>query len=229
VAKRARDTSGFYGSLKLLQEQEAEFAKATGPFDQVVSDLRHFLDHGALPAQADTQDIAARVLKPSARFTKALATLDQMTAATPVAERRASAPVRFDRLKRDLDVMAKSHAFDTDAELVTKAHSHLMFNDGLNAAERGALMLGLSAAHERAFAKAQRAEGHPVSLDVEKIKASLAQAQRERDITGDAAVYLTEALRHLEGGIRDQDDRNRLLGLLQQLKMALAAGDEGAL
>jgi hypothetical protein len=225
VSKKTRADSDFRSSLAMLEE-DAVFAKAApfgGPFEMAVHDLRHFLDHGVLPEQAETQRWAQGLMNkaksPVASFTKALATLDQMTAALPAAAHRASAnPVRFDRFKRELE-----------ADLVLKATNALMFNDQLNAAERGSLMLGLSAAHDRAFAKAQRADAHPVASQIEAIKTALEQARDTRDLSGPAATYLTEALRHIEQGITDQDDRTRLMSLLQQLKLALAAGDSDAL
>jgi hypothetical protein len=146
-------------------------------------------------------------------------------------------PRGMTRIKRDLDIMTKAlptpaprhraevAAAPTDADLVAKAYHHLQFNDGLNAAERGSLMLGISAAHDRGFAKAER---HPVAAQVEQVRTSLERAQRERDL-GPAGPFVEEALRHIRNGIVDADDRSRLEGLLLQIRTALAAGDTDAL
>jgi len=210
VAK-IKDITGFHGSLKLLQEQDAEFAKATGAFDRTVADLRHFLDHGALPAQADAQGLADRALKPAKSFSKALGTLSTLVKAIPTtAKRVAGIKVQAPEPNRD--------------ELMAKAVNALMFDASLNAAQRGSLMLAASAA--QGFAKSEQ---HPVAAQVEAIRTSLEKAKAERDIAGPAAVYLEEALAHISHGITDADDRGRLMSLLQQLKMALGAGDEGAL
>jgi hypothetical protein len=216
VTRKTRYDSDFRSSLAMLNE-DAVFAKVApygGPFEMAVHDLRHFLDHGVLPEQAETQrwaqGLADRATKPAPRFAKALRDLGTMVKALPATAGRIAG----------IKVTAPA---PTEADLVAKAHANLMFNDRLNAAERGALLLGISAAHDRRFAKAQRSDSHPVAGQIEQIKTALETARDTRDIAGPAAAYLTEALRHIENGIVDADDRSRLMSLLQQLRQALAA------
>jgi hypothetical protein len=138
------------------------------------------------------------------------------------------------RFDRDLGEIAKSfpapkaeprprvEAAPTESDLLIKAESLLRFGEGLNAAQRGELMLGISA---RSFAKAER---HPVALHVDAIRAQLEKARAERDL-GPATPFIEEALAHIARGVTDSDERGRLMSLLQQARDALAAGDTAAL
>jgi hypothetical protein len=219
---KIRDISGFHGSLELLRQQELEQTGFSAGGQAVIRDLERMfkaLPPEAIeaPAKLAAQRLADRAKKPAPRFSKALGDLGAMVKAIPQTAARVAG-------------IKVAPPEPTEAELVAKATGHLLFNDQLNAAERGALLLGISAAHDRSFAKAQRAEQpHPVAGQIEAIKAALIKARDERDLSGPAATYLAEALRHIEQGITDADDRNRLMALLQQLKLALAAGDSDAL
>jgi len=225
VTRKTRADRDFHNSYQMLLEEEAAmgrgelFAKsepsatALGSFDKLVADLNHYLDTGSLPVQPDNgaQEIADRAMKPSPRFSKACRDLDQMVKGIPVTAKRVAG----------IEITAPA---PTRRELMAKATNALMHDATLSAHDRGMLLLGVSAA--QGFAKAEQ---HPVAAQVEKIKAALEQARDTRDLSGPAATYLAEALRHIEQGITDEDDRVRLMGLLNQLKLALAAGDEGAL
>jgi hypothetical protein len=216
-----RDISGFHGSLAMLQQEELAATGFSADGQAVIADLERMfkaLPPGAIENFSNrwAQRLRDRAKTPAPIFAKALRDLGTM------AKSYASTAAKIAAIK----VTAPA---SMEAELVAKAHTHLMFDDRLNAAERGALMLGISAAHDRRFAKAERSDSHPVTVQVEKIKAALEKAREERDLSGPAAVYLQEALAHIRNGIVDSDDRGRLMGLLQQLRQALAAGDEGAL
>jgi hypothetical protein len=137
------------------------------------------------------------------------------------------------RIDRGLAVLAKSfpapkaephprvEAAPPESDPLIKAESLLRFGEGLNAAQRGELMLGISA---RSFAKAARADRHPVAGQIEAIRSQLEQAQQERDL-GPAGPFVEEALRHIRNGVVDADDRSRLESLLLSIRTALAAGD----
>jgi hypothetical protein len=205
------DTSGFDSSLALLREEDRR--------------ARNVVELGEMFAKA-------------VAFKNAEAERDN----AQLMERCRGNPEHDARIDSDLAVLAKSFppaksaplaraaevTAPTEGELVAKAQSHLYFDNRLTAAERGALMLGISAAHDRRFAKAERSDRHPVTVQVEKIRDALEQAKAERDL-GPAAVYVEEALNQLAQGVRDSDDRARLQHLLMQIKLAMSAGDSDAL
>jgi len=220
VAK-IKDISGFHGSLELLRQEELAHSGLSADGQAVIADLEHMFKalppvtpevEAKLAAQRYARGLAGRTMKPSAFFAKALTDLGTMVKAIPATAGKVAG----------IKVAAPA---PTEADLVAKAHNHLLFNEGLNAEQRGNLLLGISAAHDRRFAKAEQ---HPVAAQVEQIKTALEQARATRDL-GPAEPFLVEALTTIERGIRDSDDRDRLMGLLMQLRQALAAGDEGAL
>ena len=197
--------------------------------------------HSSLAMLSEEDKRARNVIELGELFAKAIAyeNAEAQRENDRLAERCCGNAERDARFDRDLGEIAKSFppakptpcasaaevTAPTEADLVAKAHSHLMFDDRLNAAERGALMLGISASHDRRFAKAER---HPVALRVDAIRAQLEKARAERDL-GPATPFIEEALAHIARGVTDSDERGRLMSLLQQARDALAAGDSDAL
>jgi hypothetical protein len=209
--RSTRDSSGFDSSLATLNEEDERSRKVM----ELGEMFKAYAAYENAEAERENNRLWERVRgnpERDARFDRDLAVLA-----------KSFPPAKSAPLARAAEVTAP-----TEGDLVAKAMTHLQFNDGLNAAERGALMLGISAAHDRAFAKAQPADRHPVTVEVEKIRDALEQAKAERDL-GPAAVYVEEALNHLAQGVRDSDDRARLQHLLMQIKLAMSAGDSDAL
>jgi hypothetical protein len=229
--RKTRDTSGFYSSYQMLLDEEAALGRAElfAKSEPAASTIKLSADGHAVIVDLEAmfkappssvfetesdrwaQRLADRATQSLPSFTKALRTLDQMVKSLPATARRVAA------------VQVRKQE-PTQTELMAKATNALMHDTTLSAHARGMLLLGVSAA--QGFAKSEQ---HPVAAQVEAIRAALEKARDERDLSGPAATYLTEALRHIENGIVDNDDRNRLMGLLQQLKLALAAGDSDAL
>jgi hypothetical protein len=209
---KTNDRSGFQSSLDLLREEEERFIKAD-PTARAIHELGQMFaatiayENGA--AERENAQLAERCRGNRERDARFDRDLGEIAKSFPPAK---PAP------------RASTEAVPTEGELVAKAHSHLMFDDRLNAAERGALMLGISASHDRRFAKAER---HPVALRVDAIRAQLEKARAERDL-GPATPFIEEALAHIARGVTDSDERGRLMSLLQQARAALAAGDSDA-
>jgi hypothetical protein len=205
--------SGFYGSLELLREQEAEFVKATGPFDRVVSDLRGFLETGRMPPERKSaswaQGLMARARGTSRTFAKALSTLDQMTKSLPAVERRVAA------------IEVQEQATDT-RELVKCMTDALRYDPRLSASDRGYLLLGLGSLAGQAFAKSEAP--HPMAAKIDKVKEMLTRVHKNKHAER-AAPIIEEALEHIKRGVVDSDDFNRLTVLLNSVKEALRAGD----
>jgi hypothetical protein len=209
------DTSGFHSSLALLSEEDKRVRNVI----ELGEMFKAYAAHENAEAERENAQLAERCrgnAERDARFDSDLAVLA-----------KSFPSVKSEPVARIAEVTAP-----TEGELVAKAMTHLYFDDGLNAAERGNLLLGVSAAHGRAFAKAQRADQHPVAARVEEIRTALEQARAERELPPNAAVYVDEALHHLAqigSGIVTADDAGRLQHLLMQIKLAMSAGDTGAL
>jgi hypothetical protein len=205
--RSTRDSSGFDSSLALLSEEDRRARNVIELGELFAKAIAY--ENGAAARENAQLMHRCRGSQLGARIDRDLAEIAKSFAPTKPAPRASAA-----------DVTAP-----TESELVAKAHSHLMFDDRLNAAERGALMLGISAAHDRHFAKAERI---PAGAQIESVRSALERARAERDL-GPAEVFVTEALATIERGIVDSDDRARLMSLLMQLRQALAAGDVSAL
>jgi hypothetical protein len=217
VSRGSRDTSGFYGSLRMLQEEEEAFRKATGPFDQVASDLRGYLATGRMPVERESaswaQGLMARARGTSWTFAKALSTLDQMTKSLPAASRRVAA----------IEVQEPAAADARD--LVKSMTDALRYDPSLSASDRGYLLLGLGSLAGQAFAKSEAP--HPMAAKIDKVKEMLTRVHKNEHAER-AAPIIEEALEHIKRGIVDSDDYNRLTVLLTGVKMALQAGDSDA-
>jgi hypothetical protein len=214
VSRSSSDTNWFYGSLNLLREEDARFAKAMGPFDQVVSDLRGYMETGRLPVERESaswaQGLAARVRGSSRTFAKALNTLGELTKALPATQRRVAA----------IEVRAPE---TTDTrELVKSMTDALRYDPSLSASDRGYLLLGLGSLAGQAFAKSEAP--HPMAAKIDKVKEMLTRAHKYKHAER-AAPMIEEALEHIKRGVVDSDDFARLTVLLNGVKMALQAGD----
>jgi hypothetical protein len=208
---KIRDTSGFYGSLKLLLQEEEAFAKATGPFDRCVIDLRDYLDTGRLPGEREAdgwaQNLMARARGTSRTFAKALATLDVMVKALPAAS-----------TKRVVSVETRDPSAEP-AATVAKSFDALRNDVNLTPAARGELMLGLSSLAGKVFAKAEgvsgrleqvrsaialldraKAEHHIAEIDplVEQIREAVRKGETEPSDLLTIESKLHEIRRHLE-------------------------------
>jgi hypothetical protein len=206
--RSARDSSGFQSSLDLLREEEERFIKAD-PTARAIREL------GEMFAAAAAYQQNHEVLRATSirRTPMSAGWRDTFAKAMPKPE-----PKRV--------TAVKAHPAPVrEVDLVAKAASLLYSGEGLTAEQRGNLLLGVSAAHDRAvFAKAARVDRHPVAGQIEAIRGQLEQAQRERDL-GSAGPAVEEALRTIRNGIVDADDSRRLEYLLLEIRRQLAAGD----
>jgi hypothetical protein len=201
----------------MLREEEEAFRKATGPFDQVVSDLRGYLDTGRMPVERGSaswaQGLMARARGTSRTFAKALSTLDQMTKSLPAAERRVAS----------IEVQEPAAA-DT-REPVKSMTDALRYDTSLSASDRGYLLLGLGSLAGQAFAKSEAP--HPMAAKIDKVKEMLTRVHKNKHAAR-AAPIIEEALEHIKRGVVDSGDFNRLTVLLNSVEEALAAGDTDA-
>lgn len=218
---KSNDRSGFQSSLDLLREEELRRTGFSDDGQAVIRDLEAMFK--ALPPWA----LETAAGREAARENRRLAEMARCK------------PGRMARVRRELETMAKSYAptasrvvaIETHEQppgqddIALKAINALQYDPTLNAAQRGALMLGLGDRAGAVFAKSEAP--HPMAAKIDRVKEMLTRVHKNKHAER-AAPIIEECLEHIKKGVVSSEDFNRLSVLLHSVKMALTEGDDDA-